>query len=69
MERHICPIEGESEESLKPGDKIKIMGNASGHRFDVGDVVEVVNIRDQDVKAKGKSASWYIKYEDFIKVC
>ena len=52
----------------KVGDKVRIIGNASGYGFDIGEVVRIIDCRDNasDYRAEFLDGSdwWYIRDDE-----
>lgn len=46
----------------KVGDEVEVVSNTSGHNFDIGEVVRVIEVYNKDyyVQAKGEGDSWYL---------
>jgi len=55
------------KEELKNGDKIRVVRNTFGHKFEIGSVVDVIinNIKDKDVLAKNNGSNSFLKYTEF----
>ena len=50
---------------FKVGDKVRVTGNTSYHRFDIGDVVTVVRVHEGDYECNGVgSQAWYLTDEE-----
>lgn len=50
------------------GDKVEIIDNTSGHEFEIGEVVEIIEYSGPDYKAANGDEWWYIKDKDIRKV-
>ena len=44
----------------KIGDKVEEISKQNGHVFDIGEVVEIVDVRYDYYRCKNKTSSWYL---------
>lgn len=54
---------------FKVGDKVKVIAEKHGHRFDIGEIVKIEEISDRDYKCSSleKNELWWMGEDEFVK--
>lgn len=49
---------------FKVGDTARVIGNGSFHRFEIGSIVEIVDVSINSYRCKRQSGEWYVQNQD-----
>lgn len=55
---------------FKAGDKVKVIAEKYGHKFDIGEIVKIEEIDNKDYKCSSlkKDELWWMREDEFVKV-
>jgi hypothetical protein len=60
---------GGKEMKLKPGDKAIIIGKKNGHGFQIGEVITITEVRDEDYRGVNKKGDqWYFRSDEIESI-